>query len=38
MADYLIFNTEKEADDCSRQAWESVLGRAKNPQDVTEFR
>ena len=34
---YLIFNTQKEADDRAAQAWVEVLGRPKNPQDVTEF-
>lgn len=34
---FLIFATEKEATERSRMAWESVLGRKKNPKDVTEF-
>lgn len=31
------FTTLKEADDRSRQMWAQCLGRAKNPQDVTEY-
>jgi hypothetical protein len=34
---YLILNNQQAADDRSRQAWEQVLGRQKNPADVTEF-
>lgn len=33
----LIFATKDEAKERSRQAWESVLGRKKLPEDVTEF-
>ena len=35
--DYLILDSVKEAEDCSRQAWLDVLGRDKRPQDITEF-
>jgi hypothetical protein len=34
---YLIFDTELDATDRSRSAWEDRLGRPKNPEDVTEF-
>lgn len=34
---YLIFATKEEAIDRSRQAWVDALGRAKKPEDVTEF-
>jgi hypothetical protein len=34
---YLIFANEQEADNRSRDAWEQVLDRPKNVEDVTEF-
>jgi len=34
---YLIFDSEETAMDRSRSAWEDVLGRSKNPEDVPEF-
>ena len=37
MADFLILPSEQDAETRSRDAWASVLGRKKNPQDVTEF-
>jgi hypothetical protein len=37
MANYLIYDTEDDAKDRSRTEWENVLGRPKNPEDVTEF-
>jgi hypothetical protein len=37
MTDYIIFQTEQDALDRSRLAWEDKLGRKKNPEDVTEF-
>lgn len=37
MQSYLIYATEEEAKDRSRQAWVDVLGRPKKAEDVTEF-
>lgn len=37
MADYVILPSEEDAMSMSRDAWESELGRPKNPEDVTEF-
>jgi hypothetical protein len=34
---YLVLNTKQAADDRSRQAWTSFLGRTKRVQDITEF-
>lgn len=34
---YLIFATQQDADSKARSDWEAVLGRPKNPGDVTEF-
>lgn len=34
---YLILDTEQDAKDRSAEAWEQRLGRAKNPEDITEF-
>jgi hypothetical protein len=34
---YLILPTEQDAVERSRLAWESVLGRKKHVEDVTEF-
>jgi hypothetical protein len=34
---YHIYPTKDEAEQRSRDDWEAVLGRPKNPDDVTEF-
>lgn len=34
---YLILATKDDAQARSRLAWETILGRKKNPADVTEF-
>lgn len=37
MAQYIPYQTIDEAHDRSRDWWLAILGRAKNPDDVTEF-
>jgi hypothetical protein len=37
VVEYLIFPTEEEAKSRTREAWETILGRTKHSEDVTEF-
>jgi hypothetical protein len=34
---FLVYPTEEQAKERTRQSWVQVLGRGKNPIDVTEF-